>query len=164
MRHRESTLMLQLCPTPPMNQALSRRTQYRSVSICVHLWFSPLLQHSAKQRVQLDLEVGQDPAGQLAARAVERPFAELRLSRESVDFDLLLRRQDQPNLFDSCAGVSAQLRAVVIVAGDAYLNDDLGGGGMCGAVVFDRTANDREVGLGLRIIAGDRLLLLDMEP
>jgi hypothetical protein len=80
-----------------------------SGSVGVHLWFSSLPGLSAKEGVQLNLEVGQDSAGQLTAWAVNHPFVELRLTREPVQFDLLLRRQNQLDLFDYGTGVSAQL-------------------------------------------------------
>ena len=82
---------------------------------------------------------------------------ELPLLRSAVDFNLFLRPEYQPAFLHAGVGVGAELGTVVVVAAHTNLDHEFGGAGMCGRIVVDGAADDREVRLRLRITTLDGL-------
>jgi hypothetical protein len=67
----------------------------------------------------------------------------------AVNFDLIVGRKHEPALLHARVGVSAEFGAVVVVAGDADLDDKFGGVGVLLPEVLFASTDHGEVGFGL---------------
>src|SRR4051812_5409314 len=89
-----------------------------------------VLASAAEQRLQLHYELRHSDAAKTSARPVHDPFPEPLARRFPMDFDLLLRRENQPDLLHARVGVGGYFGAVVLVTGDTYLNHQFSRGRM----------------------------------
>jgi len=91
---------------------------------------------------------------------MEGVFGELAILGLPRNLDLLLRAEDEPAFLHAGAGVGAQFRAIIIMAGHGYLDDQFGGVGMLTPKILFRSANDRNVRFWFGVFACDGLLAI----
>src|SRR5439155_25126648 len=96
-------------------------------------------------------------AGERATGPVDDLIGEPLPGGSPVDFDLVVRRHDEPALFDARAGVSAEFGAIIVEAGYADFDDKFGCVGVFQAEFLLTSPDDGEVGFGLRVRAGNGL-------
>jgi len=102
-----------------------------------------------KQLIQLDFEPRHNRAGQPPAGAMDKALPELLTIWTAVNFNLLLRRKNQPHFFYASPCVSRKLESIVFDAAHTHLDDESGRTRVLGTIILDRALHDRKVGFRL---------------